>query len=110
MTNSISHTTSFANRGSAFGSFFRTAPELIEYELMLEHLHPDFSRKLVSSAPNLTPMEIQVCTLTRLHLRTKEAAELLKITPSSVETHRSNARHKLGMNRTQKLTSVLHAL
>ncbi len=83
---------------------------LFKYEEVLSHLHPDFAKHLLERAPNLTPMEIRVCNLTRLHFRTKEAASILAVTKSSIETHRYHARAKLKVDRRQNFSSILHTI
>jgi DNA-binding CsgD family transcriptional regulator len=81
-----------------------------EYEELLNHIHPGFWRKMLRKAPNLTPMELRVCALTRLHLRTKESAKLLHLTTSSIESHRSHAREKLGLDSRINFASALHMI
>ena len=80
------------------------------YERLLREVHPDFCRRLVARAPGLTPMEVTTCMLARLHLPTKEAARILETSLSTIEMHRSKAREKLGIDRSQNLTVMLHAI
>jgi DNA-binding CsgD family transcriptional regulator len=83
---------------------------LKRYEGLLREVHPQFSQRLLRLAPDLTPMELKACMLTRLHLRTKDVAELLGVSESSIETHRSHARRKLHISRRQNLVATLHAV
>lgn len=53
----------------------------------------DFQRLL----DDLTSAEIQVAELIRNHKRTKEIAELLNVSESTVVFHRSNIRKKLNI-------------
>ena len=80
------------------------------YEKLLRQVHPDFCRRLVERAPDMTPMEITNCMLARLHLPVKESAAILAVSISSIESHRSHARGKLQMQRGQSLTAVLHSI
>jgi len=56
-----------------------------------------FSRRLAASHLNLTPREVQVANLLKQDRITKEIAELLHMSESSVEFHRHNIRRKLGL-------------
>src|SRR5436190_2112749 len=68
-----------------------------QYEKLLAEIHPDFCKKLILRAPTISAMEMRICMLTRLFISVKETACLLNISMSSVETHRSHAREKLGL-------------
>jgi DNA-binding CsgD family transcriptional regulator len=100
-----------AIRGSSLSKIHESERVIAEYQRLLEELHPDFCKKLLSRAPALTPMELKVCILTRAFLDTKESASLLAVSESTVESHRWHARCKLGIhNRGLNLMSVLHAI
>ena len=82
-----------------------------EYERLLNQIHPDFCKKLIQRAPAITPMELRVCILARAFVGIKESAQLLSISKSSIESHRSHARGKLSIeNRAMSLISALHAV
>jgi AraC family transcriptional regulator, chitin signaling transcriptional activator len=78
-----------------------------ELERRVDLIHPGFLRKVQFRAPDLTPMELQICMLTRLQMRTKEAAAALNVAKSSVERHRWHVRTKLGYDRSENLLSAL---
>lgn len=63
----------------------------------LDDIVSPFSRRLAASHLNLTPREIQVANLLKEDRITKEIAELLHMSESSVEFHRHNIRKKLGL-------------
>lgn len=56
-----------------------------------------FSRRLAATHMYLTPREIQVANLIKEDKLTKEIAELLNISESSVDFHRHHIRRKLGL-------------
>ncbi len=58
-----------------------------------------FNKKLSSELLNLTPREMRVANLVRQGLSSKEIAEILKLTPGTVEFYRQNLRKKLGLNK-----------
>ncbi len=63
---------------------------------------------LCSKFPTLTPMEVRMCSLLRLHLKSHEIAQLFSISERSVETHRFNIRKKLKLTRQQSLSLFLN--
>ena len=56
-----------------------------------------FLRRMSSRYIGLTPAQIQVATLVRQGKRTKDIAELLDLSPKTIEDHRKNLRKKLGL-------------
>ena len=70
-----------------------------------------FAHKLSSKYLNLTPAEIQVATLIKAGRRSKEIAELLRLSVRTIEVHRQSIRTKLGLkNRKVNLRSHLLSL
>jgi PAS domain S-box-containing protein len=63
----------------------------------LDDIVSPFSRRLAASHLNLTPREVQVANLLKEDRITKEIAELLHMSESSVEFHRHNIRKKFGL-------------
>jgi DNA-binding CsgD family transcriptional regulator len=56
-----------------------------------------FLRRMSSRYLGLTPAQIKVATLVRQGKRTKDIAELLDLSPKTIEDHRKNLRKKLGL-------------
>jgi len=74
----------------------------------LEELTSSFVTSLSRKFQSLTPTEIQICTMIRNGLRTKEIAELRRISPATVNRHRERIRGKLGLtNSDTNLASFL---
>jgi len=68
------------------------------------HLSPD----LFGQFSKLTPTEIQIADMIRMGKATKEIAELLKLSPTTVATHRQNIRKKLALtNKKMNLRTAL---
>lgn len=63
----------------------------------LNKVSNDFVTKLSYLYPLLSPSELKVSSLLRLHLSSKEIASLLHITDRAVEKHRLHIRKKLGL-------------
>ncbi|MCX5846086.1 MAG: PAS domain S-box protein [Deltaproteobacteria bacterium] len=70
-----------------------------------------FSNKLSSKYLKLTPKEIQIANLIKEGKTSKDTAELLNISPGTVEFHRENIRRKLNLkNKKDNLRSYLLTL
>ncbi|HSH13853.1 MAG TPA: LuxR C-terminal-related transcriptional regulator, partial [Desulfurivibrionaceae bacterium] len=77
----------------------------------LEKIASPAMLRLFSGETDLTPAELQVANLVRQGKATKEIAELLNLSPRTVEFHRDNIRKKLGItDRRTSLRTVLQNL
>jgi DNA-binding CsgD family transcriptional regulator len=56
-----------------------------------------FTRTMSLKYLNLTPTEIRIANLIRHGSSTKKIAEIMKVSPRTVETHRKNIRRKIGL-------------
>jgi PAS domain S-box-containing protein len=68
-------------------------------ESNLNEIISPFTRKMSLKYLNLTPTEIRIANLIRHGSPSKEIAELLNVSPRTVETHRKNIRRKIGLKR-----------
>ena len=66
-------------------------------ESYLNEIISPFTRKMSLKYLNLTPTEIQIANLIRHGSHTKKIAEILNVSPRTVETHRKNIRRKIGL-------------
>jgi PAS domain S-box-containing protein len=80
---------------SALGAKQDTYLKILESNL--EDIVSPFVRKLSSTYLGLTPMEIHVANLVKEARDTKTIAQLLNMSPRTVESHRQNIRKKLGL-------------
>lgn len=65
----------------------------------LKEIAAPFSRKLKSSLVNLTPAQIKIANFIRQGRSSKEMADLLFLSPKTIETQRRNIRKKLDITR-----------
>lgn len=70
-------------------------------------VHAGFYEKLPSLFPMLTEAEVRVCCLMKVDLSTKQIAEILCVSPRTVETHRLRIRKKILNGRTEDLRKYL---
>ena len=77
----------------------------------LGELVSSFGRNIRKKRLNLTPREIEICSMVKGRLTSKEIASLLNISLQTVEKHRKNIRHKVGISKKDiNLSSFLHAI
>lgn len=61
----------------------------------IDEVTSPFANTLSSKLNRLTPAEIQVANLVKLGKRTKEIAEIMRLSPGTISIHRKNIRRKL---------------
>ena len=71
--------------------------ELVYHQL--EQLVSSFGRIITDRKVNLSPREIELCSLLKDGLTSKEISKLLNISYKTIDKHRRNIRKKLGISR-----------
>jgi PAS domain S-box-containing protein len=66
-------------------------------ESNLNEIISPFTRKMSLKYLNLTPTEIQIANLIKHGNPTKKIAELMNVSPRTIDTHRKNIRRKFGL-------------
>lgn len=74
----------------------------------LDELTVTFAGKCSARVDSLTPAEVQIANLIKLGKRTKEIAQILRLSPGTISIHRKNIRKKLELtHRKVNLQTVL---
>jgi tetratricopeptide (TPR) repeat protein/DNA-binding CsgD family transcriptional regulator len=74
-----------------------------DFKRHFEEVHKDFFKILKEHYPDLTPNELKLCTLLKLNMNLKEAANIMGISPESVKTARYRLRKKFNLTRDENL-------
>lgn len=73
-------------------------------------LHPEFIQKLTSEFPQVNQNDLELCSLVKMNLSTKEIAHILSITDQSVRTRKYRLLKKLGQSKHKDLSHWIHSL
>jgi PAS domain S-box-containing protein len=77
----------------------------------IDEVASSYGSKLTAKDYRLTARELEICSMIKNSLSSKEAAVLLNISPKTVERHRRNIRKKLGISRKKaNLATFLQSL
>ena len=77
----------------------------------LENLTSSFGRKIILRSTKLSPREVEICSIIKGGLTSKEISQVLNISHQTVEKHRKSIRKKLGISgKKVNLTSFLQSL
>jgi len=77
------------------------------FEIHFDQVHGDFSERLKTKYPNLSPQDRRLCAYLRMNMTTKEIANLLNITIRGTEISRYRLRKKLGLSRDTNLAEYI---
>ena len=86
---------------------FATDGGLYIHERHFDAVHTGFLQKLQKDYPGVTPQELKLSAYLRMNLSTKEIANLMQITPRSVEVARYRLRKKLALDTEANLASFM---
>ena len=89
------------------GNSLRNDDEWSRFKLHFTSVHPDFFVKLKEKAPDLTENDLRLCAYISIGMRAKQIAEMLSISPDSVNSNRYRLRKKLGLERGQSLDDFI---
>jgi len=78
-----------------------------QFELHFDKVHGDFTKRIKTAYPDLTPQEMKLVAYLRMNLSTKEIAQLLNISLRGVEIARYRLRKKLQLERSNNLSEFV---
>jgi tetratricopeptide (TPR) repeat protein/DNA-binding CsgD family transcriptional regulator len=81
-----------------------------KFEAEFQGTYPHFRAQLSEKYPELTKMEVRICSLVMVRLTTPDIASLLCLSERTVENHRLNIRRKMRLERGVELYDLLAEL
>ncbi len=79
--------------------------DLLQLKKEIENIVSSYGITISDPAFRLTRREIEICNMIRNGLTTKQIADLINISPITVERHRNNIRKKFGINNEKEVLS-----
>lgn len=95
---------------NAIKSSLQNDDEWSRFKFHFDAVHPGFFVKLKEMCADLTENDLRLCAYISIGLRAKEIAEMLNVTPDSVNTNRYRLRKKLGLGRGESLDELIRKL
>lgn len=80
------------------------------FKLHFEQVHPDFFNKLLTQSKNLTQNDLRICGYIKLHLSTKDIANILNISDRAIQTSRYRIKKKLNLPKDVDLLKYIQNL
>lgn len=78
-----------------------------DFKTHFEEIRPSFFDNLRVECPSLSVSELKHCSYIVSHLRTKDVAKLINVSPRSVETARYRIKKKIGLEQNESLLDFL---
>ncbi|WP_408031599.1 tetratricopeptide repeat protein [Tenacibaculum xiamenense] len=81
-----------------------------DFKIQFEKIRPEFFNRLKEVAPDLSVNDLKHCTYVVSNLKSKEVAQLINVSPRSVETTRYRIKKKIGLEKDDSLYDLLASL
>ena len=95
---------------SVIGDSLRNDDEWSRFKLHFDSVHPDFFVKLKQRSSELTENDLRLCAYIRIGMRAKQIAEMLSVSPDSINTNRYRLRKKLALDKGQSLDDFIRQI
>lgn len=81
--------------------------EWSRFKLHFDSVHPHFFVRLKELCPDLTENDLRLCAYISIGMRAKQIAEMLNVSPDSINSNRYRLRKKFGLLRGQPLDDYI---
>lgn len=99
-----------AQVNAVIGDSLKNDDEWQRFKLHFDSVHPNFFVKLKELSAKLTENDLRLCAYISIGMRAKQIAEMLSVSPDSVNTNRYRLRKKLGLQRGDSLDEYLRRI
>ncbi len=89
------------------GDSLKNDDEWQRFKLHFDRVHPDLIVKLKDASSKLKEYDLRLCSNIRIGMRAKQIAEMLSVSPDSVNSNRYRLRKKLGLKRMDSLDDFI---
>lgn len=89
------------------GNSLENDDEWSRFKLHFDSVHPKFFVRLKEICPDLTENDLRLCAYISIGMRAKQIAEMLNVSPDSVNSNRYRLRKKFGLDRRQSLDDYI---
>lgn len=80
------------------------------FEAKFLEIYPDYFERIKEQFSDITRAELRICALIKLNFDSKGMANILGISPASVDTQRSRIRKKMNLDKNQNLYDFIQKL
>lgn len=92
---------------AVIGDSLRNDDEWQRFKLHFDSVHPEFFIKLKAKCSELTENDLRLCAYIRIGMRAKQIAEMLSVSPDSVNSNRYRLRKKLEISKGESLDDFI---
>lgn len=92
------------------GDSLKNDDEWQRFKLHFDSVHPDFFVKLKAASNELTENDLRLCAYISIGMRAKQIAEMLSVSPDSVNSNRYRLRKKLGLGKGESLDDFIRKM
>lgn len=95
---------------AVIGDSLKNDDEWQRFKLHFDSVHPNFFIKLKEASSELTENDLRLCAYIRIGMRAKQIAEMLSVSPDSINSNRYRLRKKLGLQRGESLDDYIRKI
>lgn len=92
------------------GLSLKNDDEWSRFKIHFDSVHPSFFTKLKEACSELTENDLRLCAYIRIGMRAKQIAEMLSVSPDSVNSNRYRLRKKLNLKKEDSLDDFIRKI